>query len=166
MVCLFLLPVVSKITTDCLILIGSWKMSLNLIGFLKSYHVEQNSAHHNMTREVLGYMLVPRKSLYPFFWLNLSPDKVWHKNSCILLIKVVLVAYLLTASLLLLPSLLASDFEADAAADELLALAARCLSRSQSILLIGYSFSLPPASELDRPLGVWLCDCGGWDAVA
>ena len=119
-----------------------------------------------MTREVLGYMLVPRKSMYPFFWLNSSPDKVWHKNSCILLIKVVLVAYLLTASLLLLPSLLASDFEADAAADELLALAARCLSRSQSILLIGYSFSLPPASELDRPLGVWLCDWGGWDAVA
>ena len=32
---------------------------------LKSYHAEPNGAHH-WIGEVLGYMLVPIKSLYPF----------------------------------------------------------------------------------------------------
>ena len=35
MMCLFLLPVIAKIPTDCLILIGCWKVSLNLIACLK-----------------------------------------------------------------------------------------------------------------------------------
>ena len=65
MVRLFLLPMIAKIPTDCLILIGCWKVSLNLIGCLKSYHAEQNGAHH-WIGEVLGYILAPVKSLYPF----------------------------------------------------------------------------------------------------
>ena len=34
-----------KIHTDCLILIGSWKISIIMIGCHKSYHLEQNRAH-------------------------------------------------------------------------------------------------------------------------
>ena len=49
-----------------------------MIGCYKSYYIEQNGAHH-LIGEVLaslGYMLVVIESLYPFFRLTLSPDKV------------------------------------------------------------------------------------------
>ena len=39
-------------------------------------YAEANAAH-DWIWEVLGYMLVLIKSLYPFFGLTLSPDKVW-----------------------------------------------------------------------------------------
>ena len=45
MVCLALLPVKAKMTTDCLILFGYLNISLNLIGCHKSYHMMKNGAH-------------------------------------------------------------------------------------------------------------------------
>ena len=38
--------------------------------------VEQNRGHH-FNWEVWGFMVELVKSLYPFHWLALSPDKVW-----------------------------------------------------------------------------------------
>ena len=41
-ICFFFLSVIAKITTECLIVIGCLKISVNLIGCHKSCHIEQN----------------------------------------------------------------------------------------------------------------------------
>ena len=69
MVCLFLLPVIAKITTDCLILIGYWKVSLNLIGCLKKL------SHRTKWSTPLdcggsGLSAGAHKKFVPFFWTH------------------------------------------------------------------------------------------------
>ena len=75
MVCLFLLPVIAKITTDCLILIGCWKVSLNLIGCLKKLS-RRTKWSTPLDWGGSGLYVGASKKFVPFFGLTLSPDKV------------------------------------------------------------------------------------------
>ena len=75
MVCLFLLPVIAKITTDCLILIGCGKVSLNLIGCLKKLS-SRTKCSTSLDWGSSGLYAGAYKKFVPFFGLTLSPDKV------------------------------------------------------------------------------------------
>ena len=82
MVCLFLLPVIAKITTDCLILIGCWKVSLNLIGCLKklSRRTKCNTSL-DLGSSGLYVGAFKLKSLCPFFWTHfISWQSVWSQK--------------------------------------------------------------------------------------
>ena len=69
MVCLFLLPVIAKITTDCLILIGCWKVSLNLIGCLKKLS-RRTKWSTPLDWGGSGLYAGAHKKFVPFFWTH------------------------------------------------------------------------------------------------
>ena len=69
MVCLFLLPVIAKITTDCLILIGCWKVSLNLIGCLKKLSC-RTKCSTLLDLGSSGLYAGAYKKFVPFFWTH------------------------------------------------------------------------------------------------
>ena len=69
MVCLFLLPVIAKIPTDCLILIGCWKVSLNLIGCLKKLS-RRTKCSTSLDLGSSGLYAGAYKKFVPFFWTH------------------------------------------------------------------------------------------------
>ena len=78
MVCLFLLPVIAKITTDCLILIGCWKVSLNLIGCLKKLS-RRTKWSTPLDWGGSGLYAGAHKKFVPFFWTHFIS---WQSVGC------------------------------------------------------------------------------------
>ena len=78
MVCLFLLPVIAKIPTDCLILIGCWKVSLNLIGCLKKLS-RRTKCSTPLDWGGSGLYAGAHKKFVPFFWTHFIS---WQSVEC------------------------------------------------------------------------------------
>ena len=85
MVCLFLLPVIAKIPTDYLILIGCWKVSLNLISCLKRLS-RKTKCSTSLDLGNCGLYAGAYKKFVPFFWTHfISWQSVaWFKNIVLL----------------------------------------------------------------------------------